>query len=310
MRKLTFLISILCVALFFNSCKNSNKTDCERYGLNTNVKSVSVTTYEAESKFGEVVKGDLANRGHYTALFDEEGYLTSITDYDEDGELDSKRVFTYDDMNHLTILKEYDEDGHLDYSQEWVYEGKYLQKYTATKKRRYGPNDTDSVVYKRSGEEIHEITTYRNGEIVITDKYSESTSHKATYVSYGRDGNVLNSTQHTYDRDGHLLMRIINSGAEVDSIKSVYNKAGFLIEMSESGVGYKGEVRYNDKNLPIYLKGGILYNNTDPWLDSYFEGGEQYMEYEYDDKGNWVRQIVYIGEMKEPYQISERTIVY
>lgn len=98
---------------------------------------------------------------------------------------------------------------------------------------------------------------------------------------------VLNSIQETYDKDGN-----------------------FLIEVSEYGDKYKGEVKYNDKNLPIYLKGGILSYNTDPGLSSYFDDGEQYMEYEYDDKGNWVRQTVYVGEMKEPYQISERTIVY
>lgn len=74
--------------------------------------------------------------------------------------------------------------------------------------------------------------------------------------------------------------------------------------------GYKGEIRYNEKNLPVYVKGGDFYYNTGVVLVSMYENNVYYIEYEYDEKGNWIKQIVYEGEMKKPYTISDRTIVY
>ena len=37
---------------------------------------------------------------------------------------------------------------------------------------------------------------------------------------------------------------------------------------------------------------------------------QENIKYEYDKKGNWIKQIIYEGEVKEPVTISERTIVY
>lgn len=303
MKLSVFTISALGAILFVSSCNNEISSDCKLLGLNTTVKSVQVKTYKAESKFGEIVRGGLERDGNYLALFDKRGNLTSITDFDDDGELDSKTVFAYDDENRLTNYTEYDWNGDVDISIEYVYEGNYLLK---SKQKIYGKEYLTE--YKRNEEEIQEYTYFADGKIENTAKYLESSSTRASYIVYDNEGKELRTVQEEYDKEGRLIKQIKNTGAEIDTTIWVYSKDGYLTEMSTTE--YKGEIKYNDKNLPIYIKGGDLYNNTDVVLDPWYENKVYNLEYEYDDKGNWIKQIVYEGEMKEPYTISDRTIVY
>ena len=69
-------------------------------------------------------------------------------------------------------------------------------------------------------------------------------------------------------------------------------------------------VEWNDKKLPIFLKNAHLSNNTIISLYSTGEENTYYVEYEYDKKGNWIKQVVYEGEIKTPLTISERVIQY
>ena len=303
MKSLIFTISTMCILLFVSSCKNEISSDCKRLGLNTTVKSVQVKTYEAESKFGEIVRGDLDWDGNYLALFDEKGNLTSITDFDDDGELDSKTVFAYDDRNRLITYTQYDWNGDVDISFEYVYDENYLVKLNQKIFEKVYLTE-----YKRNGEEIQESINSVDGEIEETAKYIESSLTRASYVVYDNEGKELRTVHEEYDKDGRLLKQIKNTGAETDTTIWIYNKIGYLTEMST--IEYTGEIKYNDKNLPIYIKGGDLYHNTEVALGSWNEDKVYYLEYEYDDKGNWIKQIVYEGEMKKPYTISDRTIVY
>lgn len=309
MRKLTFLISILCVTLFFNSCKNSKKSDCERYGLNTNVKSVSVKSYYAESKFGEIVKGDLDIIGHYLVLFDDKGYLTSISDFIKGEKLIQKIVFAYDDENRLIKETFYNKDGDVSHLEEWVYEGKYLMQEKYISDKYVGVRE-----YKRDGEKIYEYTDYDNGERLLIAKFLESSSRRAIYVIYDSLGNELEMVNKEYNEDGRLLKKIVNGESKADTTIWAYNNSGELIKMTTSN--YSGEINYNENNLPTYIKGGMVgtsmvdrYKEEPFFLDS-FKDDEYYIEYEYDDKGNWIKKILYEGDMKKPYRIVERVIVY
>lgn len=303
MKLLVFTISAMCAIFFVSSCKNELSSDCKLLGLNTVVTSVQVKTYKAESNFGEIVRGDLNWDGNYLALFDEKGNLTSITDFDDDGELDGKTVYVYDDVNRLINRAYYDWDGEVIFSIENEYEGKYLLKT----KQLYRDNISIKE-YRRNGEKILEYTSYVDGEVEETAKYLESSLLRASYVVCDSDGKEIRTVMEEYDRDGHLIKQVNSTGIETDTTMCVYNKAGYLTEMSASG--YKGEIRYNEKNLPVYVKGGDFYYNTGVVLVSMYENNVYYIEYEYDEKGNWIKQIVYEGEMKKPYTISDRTIVY
>lgn len=301
MKLSVFIVSILCAIIVVTGCKGEISSDCKKLGLNKVVKSVQVKTYEAESKFGEIIRSD-SDCG-YLALFDADGNLTSITDFDAEGELDGKTVYEYDEKNHIVKFVSYDWDGEMVFSVNNVYDGKYLIKTQSV-----NSDDIYLTEYKRNGESIQEYSYSVNGEVKEIAKYLESNQLRSSYIVYDNTGKEIRTVQQEFDKYGNLLKKTISTGVKEETTTYAYNKAGYLTEVLTSD--YKGEIRYNDKNLPVYVKGGVIYYNTDVYLDQWYEDDVYSIEYEYDNKGNWIKQIVYEGEMKEPHTISERTIFY
>lgn len=305
MKQFIYTVAILCAMFFVSSCKNEISSDNKKFGLNRIVKSVQVKTYEVENKFGEIFKDDISEEGNYLALFDAKGNLISITDFDEDGDVNSKMVYEYDAKNRVTKQIEYDWKGRVDFSLELLYQGEYIIKEKFI--RDYG---VWLLEYKRNGVEIQENVLMVNSELVEKRKYLESTKARWLYVAYDGTGKEIRTVQCDFDKKGNILKETISRGNEVEVTSYLYNKAGFVTEISTTSC--KSEARYNEKNLPVYIKGGLFYHNTEVHLipNSNHEEDIYYFEYEYDDKGNWIKQIVYKGEMKDPYTLSERVISY
>ena len=90
MKKYLFLLSLLII-----SCNDNKTTDLDFNQLNGNVASVKISTYEADSKFGEIVKGDLEYNGVSIIEFNESGYITSTSVFERNGELYSKSKYFY-----------------------------------------------------------------------------------------------------------------------------------------------------------------------------------------------------------------------
>lgn len=278
--------TILFAILFFVGCGGGNsRYDYELYGLNAPVKSVKVLTYEADSKFGEVVKGELKFLGNYVAEFNAVGNIQSISDFDSDGDLFWVSKYKYNDNNHMIEHSSYNPEGEVEYKNtfEYVYDGEKI--VSVTQNSLY--NDINTTYLYESmydGNTIVEENTFVNGDFISKTKYLKHDVSGKEWILYDKDG-VEESSGHEY-----------------------YNKSGRVVS---SRIGDKSfEVKWNDKNLPIYLKNAQLYNNT--LISSLLDEGESlyYVEYEYDTMGNWVRQIVFEGEMKRPVSISEREIKY
>lgn len=305
MKQFIYAVAILCAMFFVSSCKNEISSDNKKFGLNRIVKSVQVKTYEVENKFGEIFKDDISEDGNYIALFDAKGNLISLTDFDEDGEVNSKMVYEYDVKNRMTKQIGYDWKGNVNFSLEYLYQGEYV-----IKEKFVRDDDVWLSDYKRNGTEIQEYTFIENSELAEKRKYLESTKARCLYVAYDGTGKEIRTVQSDFDKKGNILKETISRGNEVEVTSYLYNKAGFVTEISTTSC--KSEARYNEKNLPVYIKGGLLYYNTEVYLipTSNHEDDIYYFEYEYDDKGNWIKQIVYKGEMKEPYTLSERVISY
>ena len=95
------------IVLWASSCNSKVFYDYERYGLNCPVKSVKVTTYKAESKFGDIVKDVLAWDGHYLAKFNTIGNLEEISWFDHEGTLYSVDQYKYNDNNKIVEIGDY-----------------------------------------------------------------------------------------------------------------------------------------------------------------------------------------------------------
>lgn len=269
--------------LVFSSCTCTNKQtyDYESYGLNCPVKSVKVNTYEAESKFGEIVKGDLAWDGHYLAIFNEVGNLESITDYDDDGDLSLVTKYKYNVNNQIAEVSYYSDDGDLRQQIICAYDNNQI---TSNIYKTYW-NDEEEITEHRqkwNGEQLVERIRIKNGELQVIVKYPEHNKNYAEWVEYDKDGKEISRGDETFDNNGRVV-------------------CGNYGELHM-------ETQWNDKNLPTFLKNANLYYNT--VVSPSLSNSIYYVEYEYDKKGNWITQIVYEGELKKPLTISERVITY
>lgn len=284
MRRNISCILVATVALVLSGCgsKSDRAYDYEYYGLNTPVKSVKVTTYDAESKFGDVVKGDLAREGHYVAKFNDVGNLTSVASYDDDGELRGMDKYKYNGHDMLVEMSSYDDEGELNYQFVYEYDGERV----ATMTQANYWNDTEDVTrydHTWDGEQLVAVDVVAGGTLVSRTKFSQNDESGSKWVTYDGDGNEVSRGSEKLN-DGRIVKR-----TEGD---------------------HSIEVRWNDKKLPTYLKNAYLHHNA---LISWYYGDKEYsyyIEYEYDDSGNWVKQTIFEGEIRRPVSISERVITY
>ena len=282
MKTAKILLMTLCSFVVLSCAKNKTYS-YQKYGLDCPVKSIKVTTYEASSKFGEVVKGDLKWNGHYLAEFNSIGNIITLTEYDNDGNLNRVANYKYNEDDNLTNISEYDEDGKLQFNTSFEYKGILLVKVTTTFK------DTTEEVYVNEifhdGETIIKESTHHNGELRSVVKYNKNDKTGAEWVCYDKDGNEQSRGSSILNEDGKVTRCNLND-------KDYY------------------EVTWNEKGLPIYLKNAELYNSSYVSSYNYCDGSIFYIEYEYDNKGNWIKQTLFEGELKKPVTISERVIVY
>lgn len=283
MKSANFCVFVINFMILLSSCTNKQTYDYEYYGLNCPVKSVKVTTYEAESKFGEIVKGDLEWNGHYLAIFNDVGNLESISNYDDDGDLTRVEKYKYNEDNKVTVVASYNNDGDLDYQLMYTYNNDHIESFT---QKSYW-NDKEEIreyKHKWSEEQLIETMVIENGELSTVSKYTRDSKNSLKWITYDKDGKEISRGDEAYNEYGQLVSR--NEGELHITIK------------------------WNDKKLPIFLKNAHLSNNTNI---SWYTTGEEntyHVEYEYDKKGNWIKQVVYEGEIKTPLTISERVIQY
>jgi len=85
--------------MLLNSCSSQkDETDWAKYNLSGKLKSIIENSYEAEEKFGEIVKGESGSpyweNGQIT--FNENGNIIESNTYDSDGSLGREVTYEYD----------------------------------------------------------------------------------------------------------------------------------------------------------------------------------------------------------------------
>ena len=315
-----FIVAVFTVILC--SCCSDKDYDYKVYGLNRAVKSVKVTTYEAESKFGEIVKGDITRGGTYLAEFNSVGNLSAVTGFYRDGDIESKTIYKYNDKNLLieeieygyngklsgrttyqynednllSETTEYDRDGNIGYKMTNEYDSKFMTKNTYTGYYRDDDPFVRTTEFIRSGKQIIERISMTNGKLTSKDIFTNSGKFDYDYTMYDADGGEVGTIREEYDKNKNLI------------------KYEFISKTNENK-NQLSIVTYNRKGLPIYLKGASLM--LDNYLNDYAgyiawdnSSDTFYIDYEYDKVGNWIKRIICKGEQKEPLTISEREIVY
>ncbi len=294
-------ILLLALSVMLYGCSgDSSKThySYEEYGLNCPVKSVRVLTYEAKSKFGEVTKGDLSWSGNYMAQFNEVGNIKELSTYNAIGDLNDVTKFKYNDNNQLVENAMYNSDGELEYQLSIEYDDDHIIRTT---NRNYWSGGEEVHIWTNlwDGDKIKEQCGIMNGELTSKTIYHVAEDYRSEWTTYNIDSehhsDKVYSGYEIYNEEGQITNYCYTEGEKV---------------LKDGPYDFCMEVRYNEHNLPIYLKNASLTNNTIIVWHTEGEEVEYYVEYKYDSKGNWIEQIVYEGFAKKPVSISEREINY
>lgn len=231
----------------FNKEKEENDLYWE--GLKGNVKEVLEINYEANEKFGEIIKGKIIDNPQ-RKMFDKKGEFTELITYDTEGNLES-RIIPYDD----TEANIYDSKG--------VFIGKTMfQEYYNDKNTII---EIDTYLYKDGlialkNNLLKEYRYYDISEIIkdINKYIKEEKFHLSKiFTKYNEEGKEIESIEYDnlwgtydksnfeYDKDGSLLGDKEESYKkyEYDSQKNwirrvKYDNKGKAIELHERIIKY------------------------------------------------------------------------
>ena len=143
------------------------------------VKSVTLRTYEAESKFGEWEAGD-PTYPHYKINFDANGLYQEYISYYIDGSLLGKEIPVYKNNKFVEAIW-YDE------------EGQFEEK---TKRNKTSKNETEVEVFNKQDEKIRSSKrTLRNGYV---------TKSSSTYFKDGKEDGIYTAL-FELDKDGNSI---------------------------------------------------------------------------------------------------------
>ena len=243
-----------------------------------NVKSIRTTGYEATEKFGEISEGDvLYDDVNNVIEFNKDGYITEISIFTHSGNLSQKHVYVYDGDGKVTKINKYDGDG------DEI--GRIVYTYNENKKA------TKIVDYEKSGKVISTQEMGWDGGHVTKNQYISEYS-KGDYSMNEYKGNTLVKSV-VYDKDGKPTGEYTEY--ENDKMKKIVTK-DFTITLT-----------YNDKGYCSSIVNGKFYTiNSFHW-----EKGESYTyDYEYDNKGNWVRKVERKKNSQKATRIFIREIEY
>ena len=123
MKRLFLLMAVTLVALC-GSIATTKAQAPERqnwdggFSLYGNVESVTITGYELQDKFGEVIRGDVQGKCKY--CFNNAGDVIEEAYYNSDGSLKRKDIYKYDSSRNIIELTEYKSDALIPMNQTEV----------------------------------------------------------------------------------------------------------------------------------------------------------------------------------------------
>jgi hypothetical protein len=286
-------LTILFVALIAQSCSNEKiENDWTADNLQGKVMSHSEYIYIAKERFGNIEKGErILSRvfrgfieyiGSNQRKYAENGNKIEENWYKLDGSLDMKKTYKYAENGNKIEENWYKLDGSLDKKKTY----KYAEN----------GNRTEENSYEADGS-----LSYKYGDAPKTYKYDEKGNKIETNI-YRSDGSFRHKDKYKYDEKGYKIERYYsNSDGRVVLVStSKYDKKGNKIECN--GCGWEAEdetYKYDEKGNIIEYK-GIFDNGFLLFKKSY--------EYEFDKRGNWIKQIEFLDGI--PTYILERQYEY
>ncbi len=249
-----------------------NVTDLEKRDLKGKIEIVEFSHYEVNNSFGEISKGE--KKCKQLVLFNMDGTVNKIIKYDSKGEIENIDIHEFEN-SQIRLISHFDNKGILISKTAFINEGKDIREQLFL-----ADGNLNDQYFIRSYD--------LNGNMVkVTWKYHEE-PRKSDVTQYYYD---KNNRPIKYIRDGNDIFII--------SYKDNYSKIPLKMERFDP----KTKKNKIDRSYECNSQGSIIKRYDDGELSSIYE-------YVYDDKGNWIKQIVFKTEAKIPYEIIERKINY
>jgi len=338
MKKNTLVGILAAISLTISSCANDKSDNYQSdNNLKGKVKSIKTLTYHANYKFGEIKKG---NRGSKAPdgnddylIFNGKGKEVECREYDSYGSLKTKTLYEYDDKGNRIELNEYTSNGLLERKVKYKYDDK--------------GNNTEVIVYDSDGNFKLRLTNKYNEQLKTeyceydslgklcfktTMKYDD----KGNMIEHGQYRSDIDSysksfTEYEFDKNGNKVVEknIDSDGENISRQTFEYDKKGNLIErkiyhrnerlyvkirMDYDDNGNEIESRMYDSDEILYSKSTSVYDNkgniisSKTWDRNFKDIWEWAKTIDYDEKGNWIREISFINQI--PDFITEREIKY
>ena len=263
--------------------KNNSASDLDQ--LQGNVKVVEQEVYEAEEKFGEIVKGKKDfNSGLDWVLYDKEGKILETKDFDhESGKMIRKEIYEYDDEAKLVQRKRF--DSIEKFQSKWVF--------------HYNSDGqlTEEIKHNQKGieERKSEYTYDKKGNRISEKTFHTELTKPGTYYTFSYDSKSRMVGQNSFSPTGEKDHRVVfkYNGDLLKEVKS-FNEDGLWFVYS-----------FDDKGLLIEEKS---YNpdKTVSYYNTY--------EYVFDSHNNWIEKTMFMnsGEyiQNKPVSITIREIEY
>lgn len=258
------------------SCRPSTlpKDDYVRYGICSPVRSFRVTSlFPDKSCAGSNVE----------VTFNRSGRVEKLQYLFRDGSPSAYDVYSYDRKGRLIRINNYDADGMDAGRMEYEYDGWLISKCTQFSKR--GDNLYDWV-HSNDGREITGTVFYADG-VKTTESRSVFEGNLRHESVFDADGALLTGAEYEYfDLTNKLLLRACSPASDIS-------------------------IGYNADSLPCEAKGTMIDACGSLYLAPDAEEGETVRyEYEYDEKGNWIRRNEYRGGRSDASDVLVRDIVY
>jgi len=283
------LVLLLVAAFAFSCSSNPDFYDDFLDSLNGNIATIKMKSYDAKMKFGEVMKDSESYNAFYCFQMAENGLPEVVSQYyysnwKEKDILEYMAKFEYDGNKKMKVSY-YEEDGDLHYTKHYFYIDGQLVATTC-----YNGNGAwDSGIN-------HE---YENGKL-IKDIQVDEDENPIMETRYTYQGNLMNMTiidcktgeqnyyQNTeFDNNWRAISKVEDYNGEVKEIRVERNEKGYVIKSIGGTIDIFGYLSPQPINQEVY-----------------------YYEYEFDDHKNWIKRIIYKGEAKTPFEITEREITY
>lgn len=210
---------------------------------------------------------------------------TACWEYDLQGNLKEKYELEYNEYGNLALVRKKDKNQNAQIREEYFYANP-KDESTLKEKRVYSSANLAVLCHEiLMRDKRGRLSTIKHMDENGKEKYTDNYTYNAeglveNEIRKDESGNRRSETETAYDEDGRVISEI------------VYDSYGNTVAQSK--------YTYNVKGLPDHIVLTTIESKAEYYT----------IDYTYDERGNWIQQVVYKGMGRVPDAILVRILTY